>query len=198
MNDRQSNRRRNRRWPKIWLMTDPRFDDDLLPAIRRLPLGSGVIFRHYTLEHQDRRRLFRAVRHICRQRGHKLLLAGPELLALRWQADGFHSRRYQARSRLPRSAPVHDRAELQEALRSGAELIFLSPLFATASHPGGRALGRLAFNALAKQAGGRLVIALGGMTRNKARGLPVHGWAAIDALKKSDRNSLRRPMVLLK
>jgi thiamine-phosphate pyrophosphorylase len=184
MTDRQPNRSRDRRWPKIWLMTDPRFGDDLLPAIRRLPRGSGVVFRHNALEEQPRLRLFRKILRICRQRGHMLLLSAPELQALRWGADGFHSRGAKAGARLPRSAPVHDRAELREALRKRAELIFLSPLFATASHPGGKPLGRTAFNALARQAEPQAVIALGGMTRNKARGIRVHGWAAIDAFRK--------------
>ncbi|RYD48780.1 MAG: thiamine phosphate synthase, partial [Sphingomonadales bacterium] len=33
--------------PKLWLMTDERMGDDLWDALKRLPRGSGVIFRHY-------------------------------------------------------------------------------------------------------------------------------------------------------
>ncbi len=175
-------------WPTIWLMTDPRFGDDLLPAIRRLPFGSGVIFRHYQMGHIDRRKLFRRVRHICRQRGHMLVLAGPEADALRWRADGVHTRTGICRSSLPRSAAVHNRAELREALRNHANILFVSPLFLTASHPSGRALGRSAFNALAKQGGAAPVIALGGMTRQRGRTLNpclTHGWAAIDTFRKN-------------
>lgn len=174
------------KWPKIWLMTDPRFGDDLLPAIRRLPSGSGVIFRHYNLHRDERRKLFGQVRRVCGQRGHMLVLAGPEADALRWRADGFHLRAELARSALPRSAPVHNRAELREALRHGANLLFISPLFPTASHPDGKALGRIAFNALAKQAGRTAVIALGGLNRRRALNPRLaHGWAAIDAFRKN-------------
>ena len=169
-------------------MTDARFGEDLLPAIRRLPFRSGVIFRHYHLAPGDRRRLFGLVRRVCRQRGHMLVLAGPEATALKWHADGFHHRDGMPKSALPRSAPVHNRAELGEALRNRAGLLFMSPLFPTASHPGDRPLGRLAFNALAKQSDAARVIALGGMNRGRAKTLNqklVHGWAAIDAFRKN-------------
>ncbi len=174
-------------WPTIWLMTDARFGSDLLPAIRRLPFGSGVIFRHYHLAPDERRALFGAVRRICRRRGHMLVMAGSEITALRWRADGFHGRSGRTRSHLPRTAPVHDRAELREALRNRVGLVLISPMFSTNSHPGNRPLGRQAFNSMAKQSGAALVIALGGMDRHKAQTLTravIHGWAAIDAFRK--------------
>ena len=175
--------------PKIWLMTDERFGADLLPAIRRLPARSGVVFRHYHLAPKARRDLFKHLSKVCAQRGHMLILAGSERLALRWHADGYHGRSGVPRSTMLRSAPVHDGAELREALRNEADLLFISPLFNTASHSGGKALGRLTFNALAHQRGPALVIALGGMTRQRANSLKrqhVHGWAAIDAFRKSE------------
>lgn len=176
------------RWPKIWLMTDERFGNELLPAIRRLRSGSGVIFRHYHLGDTARRKLFGQVRKICKQHGHMLFLAGPEWKALRWRADGFHSRTAQLKSSLPRSAPVHNRAELREATRNRADLFFISPIFPTDSHPDGTVLGRLGFNALAKQARNTSVIALGGMNAQRVLGLRLaYGWAAIDAFRKKPR-----------
>jgi thiamine-phosphate pyrophosphorylase len=167
--------------PKVWLMTDPRLGDGLLKAIRKLPAGSGVIFRHYHLPDGERHRLFMAVRRVCRQRGHRLLLAGET----RWSADGVHGR-----GRPPAvglySAPVHNIREIAEAKRMGADLILVSPLFATRSHPGAPALGMMRFAALARLAYPAKVIALGGMTRNRARAISRHiaqGWAAIDAFK---------------
>jgi thiamine-phosphate pyrophosphorylase len=178
-------RKARKRWPKIWLMTDARFGNELLPAIRRLPFGSGVVFRHYELEPKARRKLFDAVRRVCRQRGHMLILGSPEILALRWRADGFHGRKGKRQSLLPRSAPVHDRSELLEALRNNAGLLFVSPLFPTASHAEAKVLGRPAFNTIKRQSAGRPVIALGGVTRRKAQTLPTYGWAAIDAFRKN-------------
>jgi thiamine-phosphate pyrophosphorylase len=173
--------------PHLWLMTDPRFGDTLLEAVRRLPFGSGVIFRLYELDNTQRRRLYRRVARVCRQRGHLLLLAGDERNAIGWHADGFHKRSGR-RAKLIHSAAVHNANELAQANRLGVDMILVSPLFATGSHPGQRPLGRLAFNRLATRANGAKVIALGGVTRQKALSLNrrlVHGWAAIDAFRKN-------------
>lgn len=169
-------------------MTDPRFGDDLLPAVRRLPFRSGVIFRHYELATEVRLWLFRQVQRICRQRGHILLLAGDERAARAWHADGCHIRGHQRQSgRTVRSAAVHNRIELAQALKAGADMVLISPMFATVSHRDTLPLGRMKFMALAKQANGTAVIALGGMTTRKAASLNdrvVHGWAAIDAFRR--------------
>jgi len=167
-------------------MTDPRLDDQLLAAIRRLPVGSGVVFRHYALESAQRRQLFARVRHICVQRGHILLLAGDAKTARAWGADGIHGRGVSAKPLL-QSTPVHHPREIEQAKRQGADIMFLSPLRKTRSHPGERALGATAFNRLALLCRPALVVALGGMNRVEAAKWPrniVHGWAAIDAFRR--------------
>jgi thiamine-phosphate pyrophosphorylase len=172
--------------PKIWLMTDERLGDDLLRAIQRLPARSGVIFRHYHLDAAARKFLFGQVMRMCRRRGHVLLLAGDERTAMRWHADGFHQRSQRA-SRLLHSAPVHDAREIAGIKAARPDLLFLSPVYATNSHPGARPLGPLSFNRLAKLASSSGIIALGGMNRRNAQMLLprlIHGWAAIDAFKK--------------
>src|SRR3546814_5561138 len=66
---RQPRSARKRPLPRLWLMTDERVDDEtLLTAIRRLPQGSGIIFRHYTLPTNKRRLLFARVRPIAQRR----------------------------------------------------------------------------------------------------------------------------------
>ena len=171
--------------PRIWLMTDPRLGERLLAAVRRLPAGSGVVFRHYELEPKERRALFRQVARICRQRGHLLFLAADERLARCCGADGFHGRsERQRQSGLLHSAGVHDARELAEAQSGGADILFISPLYATRSHPGERVLGVTAFRRLALLGGDAAIIALGGMNAARARMQDkrvVHGWAAIDA-----------------
>jgi thiamine-phosphate pyrophosphorylase len=167
--------------PKIWLMTDPRLGDGLMQAIRKLPVGSGVIFRHYDLRGAERQRLLMAIYRICRQRGHMLLTAGRESKI----AHGFHGRRRSGQKGL-HSAPVHTIREIAEAKRAGAGVLFLSPLFTTQSHPGAPALGMLRFSMLTRQAYPAKVVALGGMSRNRAMHIKPHiayGWAAIDAFK---------------
>ncbi len=178
--------------PRIWLMTDARLDGELLAAVQRLPFGSGVIFRHYRLEERARHRLYLALRSVCRRRGHMLILADKERTAMRWHADGYHNRSASRQSARPmlRSAPVHNPKEIAQAKRAGAQMLLLSPVFATASHPGKRPLGHMRFIQLAKLCGDINVIALGGMngrkgaTLNKKR---IHGWAAIDAFKLSKK-----------
>ena len=170
--------------PRLWLMTDERQGERLWRALERLPRGSGVVFRHYRLQPKDRRRLFRRVKAIADKRRLLLLLAGSPHEARAWGADGSHGRSgpEPARGNL-RSASAHDAREIRAAERSGASLIFLSPVFSTRSHPGAAPLGRVRFGLLARQTG-LPVIALGGMDAKRARSLAafgIHGWAAIDA-----------------
>lgn len=188
MSRRQTLRPDKSPFPRVWLMTDPRFGPDLLPAIQRMPARSGVVFRHYHLDANARWALFREVRRICARRGHILLLARDEHTARRWHAAGFHERGARRQSRaMIHSAAVHNRRELAAAGRCKVDFVLISPVFATNSHPEVRPLGLAGFMALARQAGDTRVIALGGMTARKAATLDkriVHGWAAIDAFKR--------------
>lgn len=170
--------------PHLWLMTDERLGEGLLPTIAALPHGSGVVFRHYSLAEAERHALFRSVKRLCLRHDHLLLLAGTPLLARRWGADGYHGR-HRNIGDLLHSAPVHDRHELRIAKRLGADIFFISPVFPTASHPDAPTLGADGFRKLAAQAGNANVIALGGMNaaRAKALGPLAHGWAGIDAFK---------------
>jgi thiamine-phosphate pyrophosphorylase len=165
--------------PRLWLMTDERLGDALLPAVRRLPRHrAGIVFRHYSLGEPERRGLFDDVKAHARRRGLTLLLAGSAELAEAWDADGHHGR---GPGNGLHSMPAHDFAEIRAAERDGADLLFLSPVFATRSHPAAGPLGPARFNLLARQT--RLpVIALGGMNEVRARRLrEAYGWAGIDA-----------------
>ncbi|MFN3724826.1 MAG: thiamine phosphate synthase [Allosphingosinicella sp.] len=166
--------------PRAWLVTDERHGDEFLPAVERLPFGSGILFRHYSLAEGERGALFRDVRTVARRRGHLLLLAGTPTLARRWGADGWHGR---GRGGGLHSASVHDLAEVRAAERAGASILFVSPIYPTRSHPGSPTLGEDGFARLAHRTE-LPVIALGGMNRNRARrlmALGAYGWAAVDA-----------------
>lgn len=168
--------------PRLWLMTDERQGEGLWSAVERLPKGAGIVFRHYSLPPAERRALFERVRQIARGRGLILLLAGTAKLADAWGADGSHGRG-PARDGGLRSAPAHDLAEIKAAERNGADFLFLSPVFATRSHPDARPLGPLGFGRLARRTH-LPVIALGGMNARRGRRLERHGaygWAGIDA-----------------
>jgi thiamine-phosphate pyrophosphorylase len=157
--------------PRLWLMTDERQGEGLWAALERLPTGSGVVFRHYRLPRAQRRQLLERVRRVAKRR-RLVVLAGAGL-----RGDGVHG----GRGPGFRSASAHNLRELKTAERSGATLVFLSPAFATRSHPGARALGPVRFGLIAAQAKVPIV-ALGGMDARKARRLPnIYGWAGIDA-----------------
>jgi thiamine-phosphate pyrophosphorylase len=165
--------------PRIWLMTDERLGAGLMDAVRALPKGSGIIFRHYATPVAERRALFNSIQAMARRNGHVLLLAGPVRLARYWGADGSHGRHKGAMT-----APVHSLREMRAAERAGAQLLFVSPIFETRSHPGKSGKGPLHLANLTRQAK-RPVIALGGMTRARFKTLRqtgIYGWAAIDGL----------------
>ncbi len=156
--------------PRLWLMTDERMGDALLPSIRQLPKGAGVIFRHYSLPPSERAALFGQVKRLARARRLMLVLAGK------------HGRHGRYRGAL--TAPVHSIPERIAAERHGARLIFVSPVFPTRSHADSSPLGRVGFGQLVR--GSTVpVIALGGMTSKRARSLVafrIYGWAAITSL----------------
>jgi thiamine-phosphate pyrophosphorylase len=170
--------------PRLWLMTDERMGENLWRALEAVPKGSGIVFRHYSLPRPERRRLFDRVRAIARRKRLVLLLAGSPKLAAAWGADGSHgSDPVRGRRRTIRSMPVHNPRELVASRRARANLLFVSPVFATRSHPGGRPLGSIGLADLTRQAHAP-VVALGGVTHRSARALKrcdIYGWAAIDA-----------------
>lgn len=158
--------------PKLWLISDARNDGVLERALRRMPQGGGLIYRHYHLPPAERRARFRALARIARARGMVVVLAGDAALARRWGADGA----YGAGQAL---ATAHSLRELRRA--SGAAGVLLSPVFPTRSHPGGRVLGAVRFRLIAARSTVP-VIALGGMSMARARALKWPRWAAIDGL----------------
>jgi thiamine-phosphate pyrophosphorylase len=174
-------------FPPLWLFTDARRLADPREAAARLPRGlAGVVLRHDN--EPGRAALGRALARICRARRLVLVVAGDLRLAAALGA-GVHLRGGRRPGLVrPRRGPItssaHSLPELRRAERGGAALAFVGPAFATASHPGARALGPLRWASLARRT--RLpVLALGGITGDSARRLPRHfcrGAGAIGAL----------------
>lgn len=163
--------------PRLWLVSDARNDALLEVALERLPRGSGLIFRHGHLGARARKARFDRLQRLCHRLGHIIVLSGSPRRARRWGADGSYGPPCPGRC----LATAHSLDEIAQANRCGAAAVILSPVYPTRSHPGAKALGRVRFLALARHAR-QPVIALGGMTLRRFRGLPVHGWAAIDGL----------------
>ena len=164
--------------PTRWLFTDERQGEALWRALARLPRGSGVIFRHY--DAPDRMALLARVERAARRRGLVLVVAGAPREAGRLPR---HANRH-VRARGALTASAHSLSDLVRTRRAGVALTFLSPVFATRSHPGARTLGPVRFGLLARQA--KLPVAgLGGMTEKRFQRLKPLGasaWGAIAAL----------------
>ncbi|MBT8427576.1 MAG: thiamine phosphate synthase [Erythrobacter sp.] len=162
--------------PLLWLLSDARNDAGLEDTLRALPRGSGFVFRHYHLDPTPRRARFVDLATIARSRGHTIILSGDE----DWGADGSYGPAERLGEGL-KLATAHDGDEIEHALAAGADGIFLSPVFPTASHPGAATLGVHGFHVLAQQSP-LPVIALGGMTAERAVELDWPRWGAIDGL----------------
>jgi thiamine-phosphate pyrophosphorylase len=176
------------------MMTDQRLTDPLRAAdslprgawlVLRFPLGSPIPDYAYSL------------RALCRRRSIIFLVSGDPALADKLRSDGIHlpeqtakcaclspilAWRRQKRGRLLTVA-AHSRSALERAYSIKADAAFLSPVFATSSHPEAVPLGVLRLSRMARQA--RLpVVALGGITGANVRLLlqaPVKGYAAVSA-----------------
>ncbi len=174
--------------------------DDALRARRPdLPL---VQFRAHGLRHEHWRGLARDVLRVCRGHGARLLLNAGALdgvdagALLEIGADGLHLPARLLPTQVRRGlacrqwlgASCHDAAQLRQAERIGADLVTLSPVLPTASHPGAQTLG---WSALARLCRGSAlpVYALGGLGAQhleRARAAGAHGVAAIRQLWPGD------------
>jgi thiamine-phosphate pyrophosphorylase len=167
------------------LFTDSRRLPDPRASVARLPRGlAGVVFRHD--DQPNRAALGRDLARICRARRLVMVVAGDVRLAAVLRA-GVHLRggrwpgAVRAKGFITSSA--HSFPDLRRAARAGAGLAFLSPVFATASHPGAQSLGPARWSRLAR--GARVALAaLGGVDGISVRRLPMvcRGVGAIGAL----------------
>jgi thiamine-phosphate pyrophosphorylase len=184
------------RVPRLLLVSDEARLPDPLPAIARLPAGAGVLLRHYGAA--GRRDLARQVARLARCRRLVLLVAGDWRLAAAVGADGLHLPEGQARHGVLAPAlgwlrrgnklltvAAHSRAALGRARKLGAHGALLSPVFATASHPGAACIGPVRFG-LWRRGACVPVVALGGVNGATARrlaGAGPAGVAGVGALK---------------
>ena len=149
-------RRRQTSIPKQWLVIAGREGDRALSAARRMRPRSGVLI---TGDAQLARIPLRL--RIAARTRRLLIIAEHQGTAAR----------------------VHDLREIRRARLRKTPLLFLSPLFPTATHPDWHPQPRMRAAALARLAG-RPLIALGGMTERRfarVRALGFDGWAGIGA-----------------
>lgn len=177
------NRGRAQPIPPLWLFTDARRLPDPRPAVARLPRGlAGVVLRHDG--DPQRAALGRDLARLCRARHLPLVVAGDVRLAVALRA-GVHLRagRWPDPLRRPGfiTSSAHSLPDLRRARQAGADLVFLSPVFPTPSHPGAPALGALRWTRMARNAG-LPAAALGGVQAARLRRLPPSICRAIGAI----------------
>ncbi len=167
-------------------MSDETRLPDPLAIVPALPRGAALCLRHYG--HPDRRGLAMDLADAMRVPGLPLIVAGDVRLAIEAKAWGVHLPGHAlagnriaislARSHgLAVTAAVHDGASATRA-RQVADAVLISPVFATASHPGARALGAIGFEMLAETAQ-RPAYALGGVSPATVKRLRVTRAAGI-------------------
>jgi thiamine-phosphate pyrophosphorylase len=171
------------RLPTLWLFTDSKRLADPRAAAAHLPRGlAGIVFRHDG--QPNRMALGRELVRICRTRRLALVVAGDVRLAAVLGA-GVHLRGGRWPGPIRRrgliTSSAHDGSELRRACQNRADLVFLSPAFATASHPGEGALGACRWSALARLARCP-VAALGGIDGCTVRRLPQRFCCAVGAI----------------
>jgi thiamine-phosphate pyrophosphorylase len=164
---------RTRKGVALWFFTDERVADPAA-VIARLPRGAGIVLR-------GAKNHAAAWAPLCR--GRPAVTPEPGLPGL-----GVHLRggRRTGRVSVPKknrivTASAHNMAELVRARRAGAGLVFISPVFVTASHPGGKTLGVFGWLRLARAAPRGRAAALGGVNGGNVRRLG-RACAAIGAI----------------
>ena len=182
--------------PRLFFFTDPARVPDPEAVLRRLPRGAGVVYRAFGAPDavQRGRRLVR----IAQSRGLLLLAGADAALAARIGADGVHLPERVARLAIGLkraragwivTCAAHSAPAIVRARRAGADAVFVSPVFASASPSAGRPLGPLRFAELVR--GARLpVFALGGIDAATARQIArsgAAGLAAVEALTRQPR-----------
>lgn len=177
--------------PPLVLMTDDERLPDPLDAAEGLPRGSMIVVR----ARERARRLALATRLARVAFAHRLvlLIADDPELAAHASAHGVHFPEGRAgeighwRARRPSwllTASAHSLTACAHAARCGADAVFVSPVFATKSHPGRTALTPIRLRRIAQLCPARLY-ALGGVDFHSAvqlAGARLAGIAAVGAL----------------
>ncbi|MBF0562028.1 MAG: thiamine phosphate synthase [Alphaproteobacteria bacterium] len=181
---------RTRPPPPLLLLTDERGPDPLAMAAR-LPAGSGIVLRSYTLSTPERRELAIRLGILCKARRLWLVVAADPHLAALARADGLHLPEGIARHGILAPAllwlrrkggfltvAAHSQIAIRRAAILGARAALLSPVFTTASHPGARTIGPHRFAAWCRAAP-IPVYALGGLSAKTVRRLRGAGAVGV-------------------
>ena len=182
---------RGKTLPSLLFFTDPARVAHPEAVAERLPRGTGIVFRAFGAG--DAVEQGRRLRALADARGLLLLAGARPGLAEGIGADGLHMperlvgeipRLRAEHGRYLITVAAHDAAAVQDAERSGADAVIVSPVFPSSSPSAGQPLGVEGLKALVA-ATPLPVYALGGVrarTVTRLIGSGIAGIAAVEAL----------------
>jgi len=193
---RQLNRRnaKKKNLPALIFMTDAKRLSDPTSLIPHLPKNSALIVRHFSRNQKEQ--IIIKIKKLCRKHKVKLLVSDDLQLALKHRLDGVHfpeksvkkiaacGQFIRPKATFLATGACHCLPALKQAEKAQLDGIFLSPVFATQSHPNSPFLGSVRFNAWLSQTD-RGVYGLGGINKKNAIRLSTSksiGFAGISGL----------------
>ena len=170
--------------PACLFLTDPERTPDPSATIANLPIGSGVIYRHFGA--RDRHQVAETLAALSNARGLVFLIAADPELALSVDADGVHwpeARLGRARVWRHRfaiqTASAHSRRAIWRATRLGMDAVLVSSVFPSRSKSAGRPMCAPRFRHLVSSSD-LPVYGLGGLNaRNAGRISSIAGLSGV-------------------
>ena len=176
-----------RQLPPLLFLTDPKRTPDPASVAAKLPVGSGVLYRHFGAE--NRFEVAVELAGLARRRGLKLLTAADPKLAVEIGAYGVHwpearlqdALKWRGRFQI-QTASAHSRMAITRAEQVGVDAALVSTVFSSNSPSAGTPMGAAAFVELCHQSPLPLY-ALGGINADNAASVAGSGGlAAIEGL----------------
>ena len=169
--------------PYIWFLTDSIKTKTPLDTSRKLPVNSGILIRSYNIENE--KTIIKNIINLKKRKLHTVLVSGRH--KSRSNIDGAHLPSWLNSSFFINkkliSMSAHGPRDIRKSINIKADIIFISPIFDTTSHPESKNIGVIKLGLIAKLFK-KPVIALGGINDNnisRLKGLPIVGCAGIDA-----------------
>ena len=172
--------------PSLWYFTDEDKTKDIINILNRLPTYSGIVLRSYCSK--ERKTIIKIVLRIAKRKNFMVLMASQP--RVHGNINGLHLPKWEYKCRKNTkehiiSVSAHSLKDKRKIINTKADIVFLSSVFHTNSHPKRKHLGIIRFGLLARNLA-RPIIALGGINNKnikKLKHFPISGVAAIEALK---------------
>ena len=168
--------------PYVWFLTDSIKTKTPLDTSRKLPDNSGILIRSYNI--QNKEIIIKNIINLKKRKLHTVLVSGKH--KSHSNVDGAHLPSWLNSSFFINkkliSMSAHGARDIRKSINIKADIIFISSVFDTTSHPGGKSIGVIKLGLMAKLFK-KPVIALGGINNNnisRLKGLPIFGCAGID------------------